>query len=166
MAGNAALIALNCRSPRWPSGHSRMLLELYLGFESHVSRTFEFILAKIKNQRNQLRRAPSSVGRRSSMRVDEGRKGWRPSRTRDEGACVEKSLLGEPGSELRLGRQKEESKCEDNRRDGKKKEERKMFRKVTWHTLPSQVNMSGDGQSKENAQRSVKDVKPIVHTKN
>ena len=60
------------------SGYLRMLLvqELVLDYESHVGGTFEFICQKTDNQRNQVLRAPSSVGRkRNSMRVDHGGKG-------------------------------------------------------------------------------------------
>ena len=52
-----------------------VLIELVLGFESYVGGTFDFF-CEIINQRNQLLgEAPSSVGRRNSMRVDEARKG-------------------------------------------------------------------------------------------
>ena len=50
-----------------------LVIDLVLGFESHVGRTFEFLCKKGKM--NQLLKAPSSVGRRNSMRIDEGRKG-------------------------------------------------------------------------------------------
>ena len=62
------------RSPRWSGGYSRMLPELALKFEFHAGRTFER-KEKRKGVNSRLR-APSSAGRRKSMRADEGRKGW------------------------------------------------------------------------------------------
>ena len=46
------------------------------GVRIPVGRTFEIVFTRIKNRRSQLRRAPSSVGRRNSMPVDEGRNNW------------------------------------------------------------------------------------------
>ena len=60
------------RSPRWSSGYPRMLLALVLDFESHRDAILNS--NELKNAKDQLLRAPS-VGRRISMRVDEGRKG-------------------------------------------------------------------------------------------
>ena len=51
-----------------------MLLELVLGFESHVGRTVQSV-CKNNKKRNQLLKARSSVGRCDSMRVNEGRRG-------------------------------------------------------------------------------------------
>ena len=48
---------------------------LVLGFESHVGRAVDYISKKEKKKKNQLLRAPCSVGRRDSIRVDEGRRG-------------------------------------------------------------------------------------------
>ena len=55
-------------------GYPRLLLLELVLFESHMGRTFA-TFAEMKNERNELLRAPSSVGRRNSMRVDEGREG-------------------------------------------------------------------------------------------
>ena len=67
-----------------------------------------------KNQRDQLLKAPSSVGRRSSMRVDEGGKGSSLFAKKMKARIVvgrgEKSPLSDPGPELRLGREKEKRK--------------------------------------------------------
>ena len=97
-----------CQSPRWSSGYPRMLLKLVLGFESHVGRTFWRLFAKKKKQRNLMLRAPSSVSKRNSMRVNEGRKGSSLIATKMRARTVvgrgEKSLLSDPGSELRLRR--------------------------------------------------------------
>ena len=95
-------------------------LEMVLEFESHVARFFfSCLCAKIKHRSNQLLRAPSSVGRRNSMRVDEGRKGWSLLAIKMKARTIvgrgEKSLLGGPGSELHLEREKEKGECEDNR---------------------------------------------------
>ena len=65
----------NSRSPPGSCGYPRMLLEMVLGFESHMGRTLS-LFAKIKSHRNQLLKAPSSVGRHNSMRVGEGRNFW------------------------------------------------------------------------------------------
>ena len=59
-------------------------------------------------------RAPDSVGRRSSKRVDDGRKGQSLLAIKMKARTVvgrrEKSLLGDPGSESCLGREKEKKK--------------------------------------------------------
>ena len=65
---------------------------------------------------NQLLRAPSSVGRRNSIRVDEERKGWSIlrkktnalNRSREERG--RRAWLATPDLELRLGRWKETEK--------------------------------------------------------
>ena len=93
-------------------------IELVLEFESHVSRTFE-LSCKKENQRNQLLRAPSSVGRRNSMRVNEGRKeGLKSSRDQKEGAYDPSrgrgrraGLLFDSGSELRVGGRRRKKKA-------------------------------------------------------
>ena len=86
-----------------------MLLKLVLGFEPHVGRSLEYI-CKMKNQRNQLLRAPSRVGWHDSTRIDEGRKCWSLLAIQTEARTVvgeEESPLSDPGSEPRLGREKE-----------------------------------------------------------
>ena len=78
------------------------MIELVLGLNSHLDRIFEFICTN-KNHRNQLLRAPSSVGSHNSMRVDEGIAG--PAiklKARTVVGRGEKSLLRGHGSELRL----------------------------------------------------------------
>ena len=56
----------------------------------------------------------------SWMRVDEGRTSWSLPAIKLKARTVvgerEKSLLGDPGSEFRLGKEEKE-KCDDNRRD-------------------------------------------------
>ena len=77
-----------------------LLVELVMGFESHVGWTFSSLFAKIENQRNPTAESAhsSSVGRRNSMRVDEGRNCWSLLAMKNEGAYSsgeggEKSLL-------------------------------------------------------------------------
>lgn len=53
-----------------------MLLVFVMGVVSHRGRTFDFFSEKKHRKRNQLLRAPNSVSRRSSMRVNEKGKGW------------------------------------------------------------------------------------------
>ena len=72
------------------------------------------------------------MGRRSSTRVDEGKKGCSLLAIKQEARTVpgrgEKSLLSGPGSELHLGREKErKKKYEDNRRDEQKKTKTKSL---------------------------------------
>ena len=54
------------------------------------------------------------------MRVDEGRNGWSPVAIKTEAFAVvgrgEKSLLSAPGSELHVGREKGNERCDDNRK--------------------------------------------------
>ena len=52
-----------------------IILELILGFESHVTWTFVTIRKTEKSKTSTVLKARSSVGRHHSMRVDEGRKG-------------------------------------------------------------------------------------------
>ena len=58
------------------------------------------------------------------MQVDEGRKSWNIFAIKCKARTVvgrgEKSLLYDPGSELRLGQRERKKKGEDNKRDGKK----------------------------------------------
>ena len=49
------------------------VLELVPGFQSLVGRTDKFICDDNESKRNLMLRAPTSVGRGNSMRVDEGR---------------------------------------------------------------------------------------------
>ena len=65
---------------------------------------------------HRLLRAPSSVGRRDSMRVDEERKGWDLIVVKPKARAIvgrgEKSLLSGRGHELRrVSREKEHKKC-------------------------------------------------------
>ena len=75
------------RSPRWSSGCPRVLLELVLRFESLAGIGLSSLFAKIKIKGiSQVLRAPSSVGRRYSMRVDERKEtGLTSSRDKNEG---------------------------------------------------------------------------------
>ena len=61
----------NNQSPRWSSGFSRILLALVLEFDSHHGEIL-FFLQKCEKNPDKLLRAPSSVGRPNSTRVDEG----------------------------------------------------------------------------------------------
>ena len=91
-------------SLRWTSGSPRMLLVLVREFESRRGEILN-LFAKIK-KKDQLLRAPS-VGKRNSTRVDERRKSWNLLAIKCKGRTSwvgsEKSLLCDPGSELRLG---------------------------------------------------------------
>ena len=60
------------RLPRWSSGYPGILLALV--FESNSHRDEIFTLFAKMQKKDQLLRAPSSVGTHNSMRVDEGRK--------------------------------------------------------------------------------------------
>ena len=57
--------------PRVSSGYPRMLVELVLGFESHMSRNFEFIC---KNQKSKESTAESAL-RREQAQFDASRPG-------------------------------------------------------------------------------------------
>ena len=63
---------------------------------------FDYICKNAKKKRDRLLRAPSSVGRYNSTRVDEGRKCWiLPAvkmKARAEVGREEKGLLCDPGS--------------------------------------------------------------------
>ena len=67
-------------SPRWCSGYPRILLALVLEFDSHRSEILN-MFAKMR-KKDQLLRAPSSVGTHKSTRVDEAKK--MPRFSRDE----------------------------------------------------------------------------------
>ena len=84
--------------------------------------TLEFISFKHYISKEQLLRALTCVGRNTSTQVDEGKKGWNLLATKMNARAVVmkggKSLLSDPGSELRLGREKEKGqKREDDKRD-------------------------------------------------
>ena len=61
------------RSYRWSSGCPRMLLALAIEFDAHRGEILN-LFAKMQTKKDQLLKAPSSVGRYNSRRVDEGRK--------------------------------------------------------------------------------------------
>ena len=61
-------------SPRWSSGYPRLLLELVREFDSHRGEVLTLFVEMPKYEDDQLLRAPSSVGRYNSTRVDEGRR--------------------------------------------------------------------------------------------
>ena len=88
-----------------------MLLELVLGIQS--PRGSDFLVHSRKNKGIGCPRAPSSVGRRNSMRVEKGRNSWSPLAVKLKARTIgvgrgKKSLLSDPESELCLGRDKEE----------------------------------------------------------
>ena len=58
---------------------------VFSGVRIPSGRTFELIVQKQRIKRKQLLRTPSSVGKRDSMRVDEGRKGLKSCRDKRDG---------------------------------------------------------------------------------
>ena len=78
------------------------------------------LLKKTIQNKNQMLRAPSSVGRRNLMRVDEGRN-TDSSRDENEGACGcgegGKGLLSGIRVTCITGRRKKKEKCEDIKRE-------------------------------------------------
>ena len=102
----AFIFISHSRSPRWTSGSPRMLLVLVREFESRRGEVLIYLQQQKKRKEDQLLRAPS-VSKHNSTRVDEGKKSW--NRLAIKNARHEphwgggKSLLRDPGSELRLG---------------------------------------------------------------
>ena len=68
---------------------------------------FDFICKNAEKKRDQLLRAPSSVGRYNSTRIDEGRKCWLifaiKMKARAKVGREEEGPLRDPGFELLLG---------------------------------------------------------------
>ena len=82
------------------------------------------LFAKMKNQRNELLRTPSSMGRQNSMRVDEGRNSWNLLAIKMKARTVvgrgEKSLLVTLDLSYVYGGRKGKKNCDGNRRDEQK----------------------------------------------
>ena len=79
-----------------------------LEFDTHHDEIWLYLQKSNNNKkRDQLLRAPSSVGRYNSTRVDEGRKCWLllaiKMKARAEVGREEEGLVCDPGSELMLG---------------------------------------------------------------
>ena len=63
-----------CRSPRWSSGHPRILLALVLQFDSHRGEVLNLFAKMQKQQKGSRAPTGSSVGTHNSTRVDQIRK--------------------------------------------------------------------------------------------
>ena len=108
-------------SPRWSSDYPRMLLVLALELEPHLGEVLK-LFPKTKNPLMSAR-LPCTVSRRNPTSVYEGRTGWILLVPKCKAQTVvgrgEKSLLCDPGSELRLGG-RGNKKGKDNDWDGRK----------------------------------------------